>query len=613
MKLSRPWIALFALAACQDVPEVSTPSGTETRDEAIESEPTEPLHAEGVGAPSSVSVVDELTLALPSEDPTIMGEVAPETEPEPEITEVVDTELGRNNTVTLATRSGSTEDRSERDRRTDRPRSVAGGVRGGALHGGGSGGVFAVGRGPGGLAQPAEHQRSGDRFEDYGENDWQRASDDRFATFSIDVDTASYAIARRALNSAVLPQPEGVRVEEFVNVFDYGYAPPESLETPFAIHVEAAESRFGEGLQLLRVGIQGFETDPADRAPANLVFLIDTSGSMRGADRLGLVQYSLNRLLDALGPDDTLSIVTYSGQAETVLSPTRMRDRASIAEAIDRLSAGGSTNGADGIRTAYELAQSVFADGGTNRVIWCTDGDLNVGMTGDDLLAFVEEHGRRGVALTTLGFGRGNLNDRDLERFANRGDGNYHYIDDRNEALRVLGDQMMGTLEVIARDVKIQVEVNPRIVESYRLIGYENRDVADRDFRNDAVDAGEIGSGHSVTALLELDLSESAVVTRTEELATVRVRYEMPDEEGEGREVEQVVYTSELGTSFGHASDSLRLAAAVAEFAEVLRHGENASPDFDAIERIVVGARQDGDLQTEELAALVTQARALWR
>ncbi len=453
-----------------------------------------------------------------------------------------------------------------------------------------------------------------ERFEDYGENDWTAATDDPLATFSVDVDTASYAIARRDLNHARLPNPAGVRVEEFINVFDYGYAAPEDTETPFAVHLETAPSHFGGGLQLLRVGIQGFETDIGDRAPANLVFLVDTSGSMSGADKMGLVQYALGTLLSSLGPDDTLSIVTYSGRAETLLPPSHVDDRGAIMEAIDALAARGSTNGADGIRTAYEVAQSAFLDGGTNRVIWCTDGDLNVGITGDELLEFVEDHGRRGVALTTLGFGRGNLNDRDLERYADGGDGNYHYIDGRNEALRVLGDELMGTLEIIARDVKIQVEVNPRIVESYRVIGYENRDVADADFRNDSVDAGEIGSGHNVTALLEFDLNDSAVITRTETLATVRVRYEMPDEEGEGREIEQVIHTDQLGERFEDASASLRLAAAVAEFAEVLRRGENATgAEFDEVERVVRGAHARGDLQVEEFAALVTQARALWQ
>ncbi|MFT6398425.1 MAG: Ca-activated chloride channel family protein [Bradymonadia bacterium] len=479
----------------------------------------------------------------------------------------------------------------------------------GALHGGSAVGLGTV------AAPPARDRlRQREQFEDYGENDWTVATEDPLATFSIDVDTASYAIARRDLNRARLPNPDGIRVEEFINVFDYGYVAPIDPSVPFAVHLEASPSHFGDGLQLLRVGIQGFETELADRAPANLVFLVDTSGSMRGADKMGLVQYALGTLLSSLGPDDTLSIVTYSGRAETLLPPTHVDDREAIMEAIEGLNARGSTNGADGIRTAYEVAQSALIDGATNRVIWCTDGDLNVGMTGDELLEFVEDHGRRGVALTTLGFGRGNLNDRDLERYADRGDGNYHYIDDQNEALRVLGDELMGTLEIIARDVKIQVEVNPHIVDSYRIIGYENRDVADADFRNDSVDAGEIGSGHNVTALLELDLNDTAIITRNERLATVRVRYEEPNEDGEGREIEQTIYTDQLGARFEDASASLRLAAAVAEFAEVLRRGENATgAEFDEVERVVRGAHARGDLQVEELAALVTQAKSLWR
>lgn len=457
---------------------------------------------------------------------------------------------------------------------------------------------------------PAEPVADREQFEDYGENDWTVAAEDALETFSIDVDTASYAIARRDLNSARLPRPESVRVEEFVNAFDYGYDGPSDLDTPFAVHVEGAPSRFGDGLDLLRVGIQGYETDPADRIPANLVFLVDTSGSMRSADKLGLVKYALGALLQSLGPDDTLSIVSYGGRAQVVLPTTRVEDRGAILDAINGLQAGGGTNGAEGIQTAYEVARAAFREGGTNRVIWCSDGDLNVGMTGDTLLEYIEENGRNGVALTTLGFGRGNYNDRDLERFANRGDGNYYYIDDRNEALRVLGDEVMSTLETIARDVKIQVEVNPAMVESYRLIGYENRAVADRDFRNDDVDAGEIGSGHSVTALMELQLRDDAVVTRNELLATVRVRYEMPGEEGEGREIEQTIYTHQLANRFEDASPGFRLAAGVAEFAEILRAGENAGDDFDAVLAVIEGARGD-DLSTEELAALVTQARSI--
>lgn len=618
-----------ALAACSQ--QGSEPDNTLQPDEPAELEEAETeqaltsrdsertLHVEGVGTPSTAVVVDTIVADVPTEPGP-----APEAEPVP-----------ADGTITANAQAGEIalvdELAAARPSNAATPFGTVGaGVGGGGnlngIGGGtgglGSGSMGMRGRGGGRAAVSQGYVAAAriapdpvadrEQFEDYGENEWTAASEDALATFSIDVDTASYSLARSSLNSARLPQASSIRVEEFVNVFDYGYAPPEDLDVPFSVDVEAAPSHFGEGLELLRIGIQGYETDPADRAPANLVFLVDTSGSMRGPDRLGLVQYSLDALLNALGPDDTLAIVTYSGRAEVLLPPTRVVDRPAIREAIDGLQAGGGTNGADGIRTAYELAQNAFADGGTNRVIWCSDGDLNVGMTGDTLLEYIEDHGRRGVALTTLGFGRGNYNDRDMERFANRGDGNYHFIDDRNEALRVLGDEMMGTLEVIARDVKIQVEVNDALVESYRLIGYENRDVADADFRNDAVDAGEIGSGHSVTALLELDLRDDAVITRNERLATVRVRYEMPDEEGEGREIEQAIWSHQVHDRFEDASASFRLAAAVAEFAEVLRGGESAGEArFDEIERVVRGAQADGDLQVEELAALVSQANAL--
>lgn len=451
-----------------------------------------------------------------------------------------------------------------------------------------------------------------DQFEHYGFNGWTRAADDALATFSIDVDTASYSLARRMLRSGRLPEPASVRVEEFVNSFGYRYEPPRDASVPFAVHLEAAPSRFGADRHLLRVGIQAERTHAADRQPANLVFLIDSSGSMSAADKLPLVKHALRTLLAGLGPDDTLSIVTYAGASQIVLPPTPVRNHEDIAVAIDSILAGGGTNGAEGIRTAYEVARSALVEGGTNRVIWCSDGDLNVGMTGDALLAFIEENGRNGVALTTLGFGTGNLNDRDLERFANRGDGNYHYIGDRNEALRVLSTELTGTIEVVARDVKIQVEFDPDVVSTYRLIGYENRNIADADFRNDAVDAGEIGNGHAVTALVELTLAPGAQADA--ELATVRVRYEMPDEEGEGREVAQTIAMRSVHTRFDDASPSFRLAAGVAEFAEVLRMAEFVEDeDLSAVADTIRAASGDGELDADELLTLVMTASGLSR
>ncbi|MCB9506439.1 MAG: von Willebrand factor type A domain-containing protein [Myxococcales bacterium] len=447
-------------------------------------------------------------------------------------------------------------------------------------------------------------------------NPWTDARQDALATFAVDVDTASYTIARATLDSGQLPAPGTVRVEEFLNSLDYGYAPPDD-HSVFAIDLESAPAEFvvdpglaTEQPQILRVGLQGFEIDPGDRAPANLVFLVDTSGSMQGPDRLGLVRYALGVVLASLGPDDTLSIVTYAGRATTLLSPTRLEDRGAVLAAIDALEAGGSTNGADGVRTAYELARAAYVTGGINRVIWCTDGDLNVGLTGDSLLRLIEENGRAGIALTTLGFGRGNLNDRDLERFADHADGNYHFIDSRNEALHVLSDELVGTLEVIGRDVKIQVEFDPAVVSRYRLIGYENRAVADVDFRNDAVDAGEVGSGHSVTALLEYTLRARPAADAV--IATTRVRYELPDSNGEVREISREIRGGELRSSFDSASPSYRLAVSTAAFAQVLRsptsRGRSQLP---AVEQAIRAAAAGGSLQREELAAMVSQASAL--
>lgn len=453
--------------------------------------------------------------------------------------------------------------------------------------------------------------RAGDQFEHYGFNEWTETTRDNLATFSVDVDTASYSIARRILETGALPSPESIRVEEFINTFEYGYAAPAG-NAPFSVHVDAAPSEFGEGKHLMRVGIQGAELDSAERVPANLVFLIDTSGSMQSADKLPLVKYALKALLDGLGPDDTLSIVTYAGSAEILIPPTRVVDRLAIVRAINSLSAGGGTNGADGIRTAYELAYNSRIRGGINRVVWCSDGDLNVGMTGDELLEFVEERGQQGVNLTTLGFGTGNLNDRDLERFADKGDGNYHYISSTNEALRVLSTDFDGTLSVIARDVKIQVQLNSEFVADYRLIGYENRNIADADFRDDSVDAGEIGSGHSVTALLEFTLRESRQPRDSAEIATVTVRYELPEEDGHGREIDTSLRFSEISETFDQASTDFQLAAAVGEFAEQLRMAEFASGGtLEDVREVLVGVARSEDSQVAELLGLVASARAL--
>ncbi len=453
-----------------------------------------------------------------------------------------------------------------------------------------------------------------EQYQEYGENEMFDPLQDPLATFSVDVDTASYTLARRTIGRSALPVAASVRVEEFLNFFDYRYPTPPDLDPPFAVNLEAAPSEFGEGFHLMRVGIQGYDIDPGDRAPANLVFLIDVSGSMGSADKIGLVKFALEILVGALGPEDTLAIVVYASREGVLLEPTPVANRTQIRDAIASLTTGGSTNGEGGIRRAYDVAESALLQGGTNRVIWCTDGDLNVGMRGDELLALIEENRDRGVTLTTLGFGSGNYNDRDLERFADRGNGNYAYIDGRNEALRVLAEDLMGTLEVIAADVKIQVEVDPDLVSQYRLIGYENRDIADRDFRNDAVDAGEIGSGHSVTAYLEFELRDDAVITRGDDaVATVRVRWKEPGEEV-ANEVARVFRRSDITTTFAQASRGFRFGAAVAELAEILRGGGFVEePDLDRVEEVARAAAADEDWDQQEFVTLIGRVGALSR
>lgn len=486
---------------------------------------------------------------------------------------------------------------------------------------GGGGSYVATSLAPGGYDYAGEvtaaptmaEQESGERYGGADENPFVDASQDALATFSLDVDTASYTIMRRDLLRGSLPAPEGVRVEEYLNFFDFDDAPPEpGDDTPFAVHLEAAPSPFGQGMHLLRVGVRGEDADQEQRPPANVVFLVDVSGSMQAADKLGLVKQSLGILLDSLRPDDTIGLVVYAGSDAVLLPPTRVAERGRILDAILSLTAGGSTNGAAGLRTAYDLAAQHFQRGGINRVILCTDGDFNVGVTGDELIEMIERQRERGITLSVLGFGSGNLNDRDMEQLADRGNGNYAYIDTRNEALRVLARDLAGTLQVIAKDVKVQVAFDREVVRRFRLIGYDNRVLAHRDFDDDSVDAAEIGSGDFVTALLEYELRpgvDPAQLARP--LAEVRLRYKRPD----GSESTLRTYpisASDAAPRFEAASESLRFAAAVTEYAEILRrsqHSEGAR--FADVIRIASEATgQSADRQ--ELVELARTAQRLW-
>ena len=436
-------------------------------------------------------------------------------------------------------------------------------------------------------------------------NPIHRAAEQPVSTFSIDVDTGSYSNMRRFLNEGRLPPTDAVRVEELINYFTLADAPASSLDAPFAVHTELATTPWNAKTKLLRIGIKGYApTGPVP--PSNLVFLVDVSGSMNSPDKLPLVQSSLKLLTRQLTAKDRISLVTYAGSTAVVLEPTPGDQRATIEQAIDRLSAGGGTAGGAGIQMAYQQAEKGFIKGGNNRILLATDGDFNVGVTRfETLIDTVKEKRRSGIALTTLGFGTGNYNDRLMEQIADAGDGNYSYIDSLQESQKVLVAQKHATLLTIARDVKIQVEFNPAVVAEYRLIGYENRALKREDFSNDKVDAGDIGAGHSVTALYEVALAgeggerneplryggESKAVAKGKELAFVRQRYKKPDQD-KSRLIERPVQTASA-KPFAEASDALRLTAAVAAFGQKLR-----------------GGQYTGDYGYPQIAALAKSARA---
>ena len=445
-------------------------------------------------------------------------------------------------------------------------------------------------------------------FEDYGVNPIIDTEDDNLSTFAIDVDTGAYTIMRRYLNDGNLPPDESVRVEEYINYFNQAYALPEN--GGFAIHLEGAPTPYSENdrYQLVRVGIQGYDVDPAQRPDATLIFVIDVSGSMDMENRLGLVKESLRLLLDQLRPTDRVGLVVYGSRARVILEPTSVDSRRTIMRAIDRLQPDGSTNAAEGIMMAYELANEYARPGDINRLILCSDGVANVGQTAADAIL---QYAAEGISLSTFGFGMGNYNDVLMEQLADQGDGNYAYIDTLDEAERVFADKLTATIFTIAKDAKIQVEFNPTVVERYRLLGYENRDVADEDFRNDAVDAGEIGAGHSVTALYEVKFAENSNPAET--ALTVRVRYADPETD-EVTEIESSLAQQDFADSFTAATLHFQLAATVAEYAEILRdsywakESSLASVSEDA-NRIANALAQDEDVQ--EFAGLVGTAVSL--
>ena len=432
--------------------------------------------------------------------------------------------------------------------------------------------MFDLGPGPstGGTDEPNDKPYGDVFFEAYGVNPRIDTEDDHLSTFAIDVDTASYTVMRRYINDGYLPDDDSVRVEEYINFFDQGYKTPE--EDAFAIHLEGGPSPYTKNYHLLRVGIKGYEVSPEMRDDVVLTFVIDVSGSMDRENRLELVKDSLRLLVGELRPTDQVGIVVYGSNARVVLEPTYVDNGREIMRAIQRLRPEGATNAEQGLRIAYQMASASFDRFATNRVILCSDGVANIGNTGpDSILKTIETHAMDGIYLTTVGFGMGNYNDVLMEQLADNGDGFYAYVDDIKEAERVFVHNLTSTLQVIARDAKIQVDFNPDVVSRYRLIGYENRDVADEDFRNDAVDAGEIGLGHSVTALYEVKFHKDVwASSATLPALNAYLRWEDPDD-GRIHEINKLMLLTDFAQEFTATSTRFQFAVTVAQYAEVLR------------------------------------------
>jgi len=460
------------------------------------------------------------------------------------------------------------------------------------------------------------------------DNAFVLVAQDPRSTFSVDVDTASYSIVRRFLRDGQLPPKDAVRVEELINYFPYAYEPPTGA-VPFAVHMETAACPWRPAHRLVRIGLKGREVPRGERPQSNLVFLIDISGSMDAPNKLPLVKAALRMLVAELRPEDRVAIVVYAGAEGLALPSTPAGDKTAILSAIESLSPGGTTHGSAGIRLAYETAAAHFIEGGVNRVILATDGDFNVGVTSaGELVRLIEAKAKSGVFLTALGFGMGNLKDATLEKLADHGNGNYAYIDGLSEARKVLVEQVGGTLVTIAKDVKLQVEFNPAKVQAFRLVGYENRVLAHQDFNDDTRDAGDIGAGHTVTALYEIVPPGVAIdvpgvdplkyqpsaprgqALGSGELLTLKLRYKQPDSDHSAK---LDVPVEDSGRSFEEASADFRFAAAVAGFGMALRDsaykGDASLRTSEAWARSALGEDEGG--HRAELVSLIAQARRL--
>jgi Ca-activated chloride channel family protein len=469
--------------------------------------------------------------------------------------------------------------------------------------------------------QPANTEK----YEQRTDNPVHRTSEEPVSTFSVDVDTGSYSNVRRMLRDGVRPPVGSVRAEEFINYFSYGHPGPVNRDIPFRVTTELAAAPWNPQRQLLMIGIKGYDVPKATLPPSNLVFLLDTSGSMDSPDKLPLLKQAFSMLVPQLREQDRVSIVVYAGSAGLVLPPTPGDRHGEILAALDRLQAGGSTNGGDGIRLAYDMAKKAYLENGVNRVILATDGDFNVGTVSQEALeTLVGDQRKSGIALTTLGFGQGNYNDAMAERLADVGDGNHAYIDTPQEARKVLVEEMQATLLTIARDVKIQVEFNPALVSEYRLIGYENRLLKREDFANDKVDAGDIGAGHEVTALYEITPAgsgadrlpalrygkENSIAGKgTGELAHLRLRYKLPGND-KSRLIEDPILASSLTSRPG---ESFRFASAVAAYADLLRGGTQFDGwNWNDIAKAARGAEGDDRYGLRrEFAELVNQGQRI--
>lgn len=475
------------------------------------------------------------------------------------------------------------------------------------------------------LAKPTEP--SGDEFSKFSESPLKIVKNEPVSTFSIDVDTASYAYVRRSLTEGWVPEPDAVRIEELINYFNYNYPAPTDATTPFKPTVSVYPTPWNGKTQIVQIGIKGYVPETTEDKPSNLVFLIDTSGSMDEPDKLPLLKRAFALLVDQLGANDTISIVAYAGSAGVVLEPTKATEKAKIIGALENLSAGGSTAGAEGIELAYRLAEQNKVANGVNRVILATDGDFNVGIDDpEDLKTYIKGKRDGGVFLSVLGFGQGNLGDDTMQALAQNGNGNASYIDSFKEAQKVLVEDAGGTLETIAKDVKIQVEFNPAVVSEYRLIGYETRALNREDFNNDKVDAGEIGAGTTVTALYEItpvgsgaELNDplryssdaTAETAGNGEIGFLKMRYKLPDEET-SKLIEQAIGKEQVVTSLGEASDDSRFAAAVAAFGQKLKGSNYGEMSWADIRSLAQGARgTDENGYRAEFMQLIDMAKSL--